>query len=114
MIGVSTEAAKLTDEQRLDWLCLIRSDHVGPRTFRLLINRYGSARAALAALPDLARRGGAPGPARIHSRENAKRELAAMKASGVSLIAMAEAPYPQRPRMIDDAPPLLAVRGNFR
>ena len=49
----------LTDEQRLDWLRLIRSQNVGPRTFRALINHFGGARAALEALPSLARRGGA-------------------------------------------------------
>jgi len=37
---------RLTDEQRLDWLRLIRSENVGPRTFRALLNRYGGARAA--------------------------------------------------------------------
>jgi DNA processing protein len=108
-----TQAPTLNDEQRLDWLCLIRSEHVGPRTFRALLNRYGSARSALDALPELARRGGAPAPSRIYSRENAKRELAAMKALGLSLIAMGEATYPERLRMIDSAPPLLAVRGNI-
>ncbi len=110
--GDHGHALPLSDEQRLDWLCLIRSPHVGPRLFRALINRYGSARAALDALPDLARRGGAAAPARIYSRDNGRRELAAMKALGVSLIGMGEAGYPQRLRMIDDAPPLLAVRGN--
>jgi DNA processing protein len=84
----NTEAPTLNDEQRLDWLCLIRSEHVGPRTFLALVNRYGSARSALDALPELARRGGAPAPSRIYTRENAKRELAAMKALGLSLIAM--------------------------
>ena len=64
---------RLTDEQRLDWLRLIRSDNVGPRTFRALVNHYGGARAALSALPGLARRGGAKGPARIASREEAQR-----------------------------------------
>ena len=53
------DGVRLSEEQRLDWLCLIRSDNVGPRTFRALVNHYGGARAALAALPDLARRGGA-------------------------------------------------------
>lgn len=45
--------ARLSDEQRLDWLQLIRSENIGPRTFRTLINRFGGARAALAGLPDL-------------------------------------------------------------
>ena len=68
------EGMRLTDEQRLDWLRLIRSDNVGPRTFRALVNNYGGARAALSALPGLARRGGAKGPARIASREEAQRD----------------------------------------
>ncbi len=56
---------RLTDAQRLDWLRLIRSDNVGPRTFRALLNHYGGARAALDALPELARRGGANMPAHV-------------------------------------------------
>jgi DNA processing protein len=52
-----SERARLSEEQRLDWLRLIRTDNIGPRTFRDLINHYGGARAALAALPALARRG---------------------------------------------------------
>jgi DNA processing protein len=104
---------RLTDEQRLDWLRLIRSDNVGPRTFRTLINHYGSARAALAALPELARRGGAKGPARIYPRDQAGRELESAQALGVAFIALGEADYPHRLQMIDDAPPLLAVRGEL-
>ena len=44
-----SDRVKLSDEQRIDWLRLIRSDNIGPRTFRDLVNRYGGARAALAA-----------------------------------------------------------------
>jgi DNA processing protein len=106
-------AGKISDETKLDWLRLIRSDHVGPHTFRALLSRYGGARAALEALPDLARRGGASGPPRTYSRENAERELAAMATLGVGLLATGEADYPQRLAMIDDAPPLLAARGNL-
>jgi len=102
---------KLTDEQRLDWLRLIRSDHVGPRTFRELVNAYGGARGALAALPGLARRGGA---ARTHicSVEEAQAELDACRARGIDLVALGEPDYPPRLQTIDDAPPLLAVRGD--
>ena len=103
---------KLTDEQRLDWLRLIRSDNVGPRTFRELVNAYGGAKGALAALPDLARRGGA---ARTHicSREEAEAELDASRARGIDLIALGEPDYPPRLQTIDDAPPLIAVRGDI-
>ena len=103
----------ISDDIKLDWLRLIRSDHVGPRTFRDLMRHYGSAQAALSALPDLARRGGAAGSARICSRKDAERELAGIKALGVSLIALGEPTYPHRLAMIDEAPPFLAVRGNL-
>ncbi len=112
MNGKEGEGVRLTAEQRLDWLRLIRSDNVGPRTFRALVNHYGGARAALAALPDLARRGGASGAARIYPREDAEREIKAAKSLGVVFVALGEPDYPRRLQMIDDAPPLLAVRGN--
>ena len=108
-----TEGVRLTDEQRLDWLRLIRSDNVGPRTFRMLLNHYGGARAAIEALPDLARRGGASAPARICSRAQAERELEASRRLGVTLIAVGESDYPPRLRMIDDAPPLIGARGKL-
>src|ERR1700736_6258067 len=101
----------LTDAQRIDWLRLIRSDNVGPRTFRSLINHFGSARTALERLPDLARRGGADRPGRICSEEDARNELAASQRLGVSLLAPGEAGYPPRLATLDDAPPLLGVRG---
>ncbi len=102
---------RLSEEQRLDWLRLIRTDNIGPRTFRDLINHYGGARAALAALPALARRGGASAPARICSLETAQGELKAARARGIDFVALGEPDYPPRLQMIDDAPPLLAVRG---
>jgi DNA processing protein len=108
---VASDGVRLSEEQRLDWLRLIRSDNVGPRTFRDLINYYGGARAALAGLPGLARRGGASGPARIGTREEALRELKEAQARGIAFIAMGEPDYPQRLQMLDDCPPLIAVRG---
>ncbi|MBX3454305.1 MAG: DNA-processing protein DprA [Ferrovibrio sp.] len=102
----------MTDEQRIDWLRLIRADHVGPRTFRTLINHYGGAAAALAALPDLARRGGAARPGRIPARAEAEAEFKAARDHGIALVALGEADYPARLTAIDDPPPLLAVRGH--
>ncbi len=111
MAGEHEAGVQLTDAQRLDWLRLIRSENVGPRTFRTLLNHYGSARAALAALPELARRGGATRGPRVFAREDAERELAAARDLGVALVGLGEPAYPARLREIDDAPPLLAVRG---
>ena len=105
-------SVQLTDEQRLDWLRLIRSQNVGPRTFRALINHFGGARAALAALPSLARRGGAGAAMKICSQADAEREMAAARKLEVNFVALGEAAYPARLQMIDDAPPLIGVRGH--
>jgi DNA processing protein len=110
-VSEATEPIQLTDEQRLDWLRLIRSQNVGPRTFRALLNHFGGARAALEALPTLGRRGGASAP-QICSRETAERESEACRKFGIALVALGEAHYPRRLQMIDDAPPLIAIRGN--
>ncbi len=107
------EGVKLSDEQRLDWLRLIRSDNIGPRTFRDLINHFGGAAAALQALPGLARRGGAARPGRIATRAEAEAEMKAARARGIAFVALGEPDYPLRLTMIDDAPPLLAVRGQI-
>lgn len=107
----SPTTIRLTDADRIDRLRLIRSDNVGPRTFRSLLHHFGSARAALTRLPELARRGGADRPGRICSEEDARAELAASKRIGVSLLAPDEAGYPPRLATLDDAPPLLGVRG---
>lgn len=108
---IMRDGTRLTDRQRIDWLRLIRSDNVGPRTFRSLINHFGSAGAALDHLPDLARRGGAARPARICSEDEAAAEIARGRAIGVTLVAPGEAGYPPRLAAIDDVPPLLAIRG---
>ena len=98
---------------QIDRLRLIRSDNVGPRTFWSLVNHFGSAGAALDALPDLARRGRAREPIRVCPRADAERELAAAARIGVTFVAEGEPDYPARLQEIDDAPPLLGVRGNL-
>ena len=104
-------SVRLTDAQRLDWLQLIRCDNVGPRTFRALINKFGGAGAALAALPDLLRNAKGERAIRIFSRDEAERELAAATKAGVRYVALGEADYPATLRAIDSPPPLIAVRG---
>ena len=73
-------AGAMTRQQRLAWLRLIRSENVGPVTFRELINHFGSAEAALDALPELAKRGGRR--IRIAGSDEAERELAAVETRG--------------------------------
>jgi DNA processing protein len=102
----------LNPSERLDWLRLIRSENVGPVTFRQLLGRFGSARAALDALPELARRGGRPRPLQAFPRAAAERELAEIDRLGAELLASIEPDYPLALAAIDDAPPLIAVRGH--
>ncbi len=105
------QPTKLSDAERIDRLRLIRSDNVGPRTFASLLNHFGSAKAALARLPELAKRGGSSRALRICSEDDARAELATARRLGVSLLAPEEAGYPPRLTTVDDAPPLLGVRG---
>jgi DNA processing protein len=103
-------AVRLSDEQRLDWLRLIRSERIGPRTFRALVNRFGGARGALDALPDLARKAGRL-TIKVTSRPEAEKEIEGLTRLGGVLIAQSEPHYPRTLLAIDTAPPLIAVRG---
>ena len=102
---------KLSDAQRRDWLRLARTENVGPVTFDQLIGRYGEASLALAALPDLARRGGRMAGLKVTSEAEAERELAAGEALGARLIAACEPDFPQALAALDPPPPLIWVRG---
>lgn len=102
----------LTDLDRLDWLRLIRTENVGPVTFARLMERFDTAGKAIQALPDLAKRGGRKAPLRIASLAEAEREAAAVTKYGARLIASCEPDYPQALAAIDDAPPLISVKGH--
>ena len=101
----------LSDAQRVDWLRLIRSDNVGPVAFQQLINRYGSAGAALDALPELVRRGGARRAFRIADRAAVESEIATAERMGARFVGLGEPDYPEALRAGDTPPPLLAIRG---
>ena len=103
----------LSDEQKLQWLMLIRSENVGPATFRDLINNYGTAANALAALPDLAKRGGVAARIRIATRTDAEKEMNAAHKAGAHFIGMGEPDYPVLMRGLDYPPPLMCVRGDI-
>jgi DNA processing protein len=106
--GPLMQGPELSDAQRFDWLRLIRSENIGPRSFRALINRYGSAAAALAALPSLTQ----GRQVRIASEEDIAREMEAAARCGARFIAIGEPDYPALLRRIDSAPPIIALRGD--
>lgn len=102
-------AALLTDAQRLAWLRLLRTERIGPVTFRQLINRFGSAEAAIEALPALIRRSGQP--LALPSRAAAEDEIAGLIRYGARLVASSEPLYPPLLRYIPAAPPLITLAG---
>ncbi len=95
--------------ERLACLRLIRSPHVGPVTFRDLINHFGGAKEALKALPELSRRAGRE--SRICAEADAKAELAAAERVGAVPVFTIEPGYPALLASIDAPPPLLYVKG---
>ena len=104
-------ARELDPQERLDWLRLTRTETVGPITFYALLRRFGSAQAALDALPRLARRGEHGNPIAAPSRAEAEAEMAAITRLGGGFVCWGEPLYPAALAAIDDAPPLLAVLG---
>jgi DNA processing protein len=110
--GAGRNGIALTERQRIAWLRLIRSDNVGPATFRDLINHFGSAETALEMLPELSRRGGSTRAIRVATVAEAEKELASAHRFGARFLGIGEPDYPPAMRQIDGAPPLLAVKGN--
>ncbi len=106
-------SVELSRRERIDTIRLIRSENVGPITYRQLIERYASAGAALDALPELARRGGRKRPIRLAALKDAEEELAQIEALGARAICLGEPDYPARLAAIDDAPPVLSVKGHI-
>lgn len=102
----------LTDRQRVAWLRLWRSENVGPVTFRQLISHFGSADAALEALPEMAARGGLRRSHHIPSVADAENEIARLGKIGGKIAALGEPHYPLMLRRTDDAPPVVAYIGD--
>lgn len=108
-MATATKPAELDRAQKVAWLRLLRTENVGPVTFRQLLNRFGSATAALDALPSLTKRAGAS--ARITSQSAAEDEIAGLEKYGARLVATGEPDYPELLNHISAAPPLLTIAG---
>jgi DNA processing protein len=111
-MSASSSATRLTEEQLFHWLRLIRSENVGPRTFRQLVNKFGGAQAALEALPDLLARSAHGRMIRIAEPDDVRAEMERSAKLGVRFVSLGDADYPQPLRAIEAAPPLLALRGS--
>ena len=95
------------DDNKINWLRLIRSEKVGPVTFWELINRYGTAKEALDALAQGIRQGNHK--YRLASEEETIKELEAHRKKGIQLLAAFEPTFPQMLRPLPDCPPVLSA-----
>jgi DNA processing protein len=95
-----------------DRLRLIRTSGIGPIAYRQLIARFGTAAAALDAIPDLARRGRGRTP-QIPSVGDSQREIERVERLGARYLAIGQGLYPRRLAALDDAPPLITAKGRF-
>jgi DNA processing protein len=94
----------------IDRIRLIRTPGIGPITFRQLMLRFGSAAAALEAVPELARRGGGKSPS-IFPRSAAEREFDAIEKAGARYLVLGQGLYPGALAELENAPPLLTATG---
>ncbi len=110
--SVSPTTLPPAEEDLVDRLRLLRSRRVGVATYRRLLGEHGSAAAALAALPAIARAAGVQGY-HAHPRDDAIAELRAGQRIGARLVAEGADSYPAAMHDITDAPPLLWALGDL-
>ena len=101
----------LTQDEAFARIRLLRSPNVGPVSYRQLLRRFGHAKAALDALPDLASRGGTAYHAASEDRVSA--EIAAARAAGARYLFHDDPDYPSLLGELDSAPPILTWRGDL-
>jgi DNA processing protein len=101
----------VSSDERRDWLRLCRTENVGPITFRQLLRRFGNVAAALDALPALASRGGKKN-FKIPSIADCDKEMERAEKIGARIMASCEAEYPEALASLEDAPPIITIRGH--
>lgn len=92
-------------------LRLIRSDNIGPVTYFHLLARFGSAQAALDAIPDLAARGGGR-PPRLATAAEIELEIERVDKLGARYLFLGQGLYPPLLAEVESAPPALIVKGD--
>lgn len=107
------QEAALDEAEKVARLRLIRSENIGPITFYRLLDQFGSARIALERLPGLARKGGRSKALKIFSIADTEAEIAALQEVDAQMIFWGTSAYPPLLAHIDDAPPILFVRGHL-
>lgn len=105
--------AVLDEAEKFARLRLIRTENIGPITFYRLLDQFGSARMALEHLPDMARKGGRRKAFKIFSVADTETEITALQEIGAHMVFWGTSAYPPLLAHIDDAPPILFIRGHL-
>ena len=109
MTGAATSA--LSQDEAFARIRLLRSPNIGPVSYAMLLQRFGSALQALEALPDLGRRGGRA--YRAIAAETVEREVEAVRQAGAKYLFHDQPDYPALLGQLDSAPPILTWRGDL-
>lgn len=110
--GASGQDERLSQAEAFARIRLLRSANIGPISYRQLLARYGTAEAALEALPDLAARG-AKRSYRAAPRSKISAEVDAARAAGARYVFHDSPDYPPLLAQLESAPPILTVRGDL-
>ncbi len=103
--------APLDQDEAFARIRLLRSPNIGPVSYRQLLARFGTAQAALEALPDLAARG--KRQYRAAPQATIEAEIGAVRKAGARYLFHDMADYPAMLGQIEGAPPILTVRGDL-
>lgn len=93
----------MKDETLLDFLQLINTEKVGPVSFYKYLEKYGSAKETLKALES---------SKKIFARREAEKELESALKQNIQIITFENTLYPAMLKEINDAPPVLYIKGN--
>lgn len=103
----------LSDTERANWLRLARTRNIGPVTFAQLLQRFGSATAALEELPRITSRSGRKSALSPAPMDEIQREIDETRAYGARFIASCEPDYPKLLKALNPPPPVLAALGRL-
>ena len=101
----------LSQEEAFARIRLLRSPNIGPISYRQLLARFGTAEAAIGALPNLAQRGGRE--YRVVASERIAEEIAQVRRAGAKYLFHDQPDYPASLAASEGAPPILTWRGDL-
>jgi len=105
-----TSSSPTNRDDLIDWIRLIRTEGVGPIMFRQLVSRFGAPSEALHHLPVLTAK--RKKPMTLCTPAQAEKEITAADRAGLTYMTWRDEDYPTALAAIDDAPPVLLLKGD--